>query len=324
MLSYSESYALIEKNILQLSINSTPVELYEPIKYVLSLGGKRIRPCLALMAHSIFSEDNTDILFPALGLEVFHNFTLLHDDIMDNALKRRNHDTVHVKWNDNVAILSGDAMMIIAYKLISKTNKSLLPLILSIFNKTALEVCEGQQYDMNFEKQHVASVKEYLDMIRLKTAVLIASSLAIGAVTGMASEEDVEKMYLFGQNIGTGFQLQDDYLDVYGEQEKFGKNIGSDILSNKKTFLLISALNAKDRILVEELKQWLARKNYEPEEKINAVTNIYSKMKIDTITKKTAQDYFSKGLEFFSQVSIPNANKNKLRSFVEKMMMREY
>jgi geranylgeranyl diphosphate synthase, type II len=324
MLSYSESNKLIENNLSQLSLNSPPVELYEPIKYILALGGKRIRPCLTLMAHSIFSEDYTNVIYPSLGLEVFHNFTLLHDDIMDKSVKRRNHDSVHVKWNENVAILSGDAMMILAYKLMCKTSEDVLTQILDLFSKTALEVCEGQQYDMNFEKQAVVTVQQYLEMIRLKTAVLIAASLAIGAITGKASSENVEKLYQFGLNIGIGFQLQDDYLDVYAKTEKFGKNIGSDILSNKKTYLLISALNSANSNLVKELKQWISKKSFKPKDKITAVRSIYDNLNIGKTTEETAKQYFSKGLEYFEQIQIPDAKKNELRSFVEKMRTREY
>ncbi|MBN2523041.1 MAG: polyprenyl synthetase family protein [Bacteroidales bacterium] len=324
MLSYSDSYSLIERNIAQLSVNSRPVELYEPIQYILSLGGKRIRPCLALMAHNLFSEQISDAINPALGLEVFHNFTLLHDDIMDNASKRRNHDTVHVKWNENIAILSGDAMMILAYQLISKTQDNLLPRILSLFNKTALEVCEGQQFDMNFEKQNTVTVKEYLNMIRLKTAVLIASSLAIGTITGKAKKDAIEKMYLFGLNIGIGFQLQDDYLDVYAQPEKFGKNIGSDILSNKKTYLLINALSSRNSKLVKELKQWMDIKNSDPDAKIKGVKTIYDQLKIGEITENTVKKYFDKGLKYFQQVDIPETRKENLRSFVNKMIIRDY
>lgn len=324
MLSYSESIALLEKNLSQLSFNSPPAELYEPIKYILALGGKRIRPCLALMSHSIFSNDYTDVIHPSIGLEVFHNFTLLHDDIMDKAEKRRNHESVHVKWNENVAILSGDAMMILAYKLVAQTSETVLPQILDLFSKTALEVCEGQQYDMNFEEQDVVSVRQYLEMIRLKTAVLIAASLAIGAITGRAGNEEVDKMYRFGLNIGIGFQLQDDYLDVYAKTKKFGKNIGSDILSNKKTYLLICALNSKKTKLVDELKHWISEKKFKPKEKIAAVRSIYDNLDIGNITKEAAKEYFSKGLEFFEQINIPDTKKIELRNLVETMMAREY
>ncbi len=324
MLNYTDSYSLIEKNIAQLSVNSRPVELYEPIQYILSLGGKRIRPCMVLMAHTLFSEQISDAIYPALGLEIFHNFTLLHDDIMDNASKRRNHDTVHVKWNKNIAILSGDAMMILAYQLISKTPDYLLPKIFSFFNKTALEVCEGQQFDMNFEKQNTVTVEEYLNMIRLKTAVLIASSLAIGAITGGAKKDNIEKMYLFGLNIGIGFQLQDDYLDVYAQPEKFGKNIGLDILSNKKTYLLISALNSSDSRLVKELKHWINKKSFDPAAKIQGVKNIYDQLKIGEITENTIKKYFVEGLKYFRKVDIPETRKENLRDFVNKMIARDY
>lgn len=324
MLTYSESYTFVENYISKLSYNSTPPELYDPIKYILSLGGKRIRPCLALMANNLFSEETSDIINPFLGLEVFHNFTLLHDDIMDNSLRRRNHATVHVKWNENIALLSGDAMMILAYKLISKTSENVLPHILSIFNNTALEVCEGQQLDMNFETQSNASVKEYLDMIRLKTAVLIAASLAIGATTGKANQETIEKMYRFGLNIGIGFQLQDDYLDVYAVSEKFGKNLGTDILSNKKTYLLISALNSKNPHLVKELKQCIAEKSIQPDEKIKLVRGIYDQLNIGEKTEQAVKQYFTAGLKCFQQINLPDSRKTNLREFVEKMIAREY
>jgi geranylgeranyl diphosphate synthase type II len=276
------------------------------------------------MAHNLFSDDMTNAVCPALAMEVFHNFTLLHDDIMDNASKRRNHDTVHVKWNKNIAILSGDAMMILAYRLISGIPGQILPKILDLFSKTALEVCEGQQYDMNFEKQSAVSIENYLDMIRLKTAVLIAASLAIGAITGKADEETVEKMYRFGLNIGIGFQLQDDYLDVYARAKKFGKNIGSDILSNKKTFLLISALHSGNAVLVNELKHWMEKKDFQPEEKINAVRNIYDQLNIKKITEQTTKKYFNRGLQSFRSISVPDTRKENLRNFVEKMIAREY
>lgn len=323
MLNYQEIISLVEEKIIQMNYNSEPSELYNPIKYILSLGGKRLRPCLAIMAHNIFSDDIDNILYPAIGIEVFHNFTLLHDDIMDKALLRRNSATVHVKWNENIAILSGDAMMIMAFELLSKTDKDCLISVLNIFTKTAREVCEGQQFDMNFENQQTVRIDQYIDMIKLKTAVLIAASLAIGAVTGKATERERDLMYNFGMNIGIAFQLQDDYLDVYADSNKFGKNVGGDILSNKKTYLLISALNSGNKKLVEELNLWLMNKQYNPSDKINAVTSIYNKLDLGNRTQQLAGTFFEKGIKYLEQVNIERARKDKLQEIVTEIIKRE-
>jgi geranylgeranyl diphosphate synthase, type II len=323
MLKYREIYDLVEEKIKQIEYNSGPDELYDPVKYVLSLGGKRLRPCLAIMANNLFKDSIDDILFPALGIEIFHNFTLLHDDIMDKAPLRRNNSTVHMKWNENVAILSGDAMLIMAYDLITKTNQKLQFEVFEIFTKTAREVCEGQQYDMNFENRQDVTLDQYVEMIRLKTASLIASSLAIGAVTGCAKKNEIELLYNFGINIGIAFQLQDDYLDVYADFSKFGKSAGGDILSNKNTYLLISALQSGDKKLVNELRFWLEMEKYNPKDKINAVKNIYDRLSIGERTMQLADTYFKKGNEFLKQVNVDEDKKILLKNIISDTMKRE-
>jgi len=323
MYTFKELQQIVEQEIEKINFTIQPLGLYEPIKYVLSIGGKRIRPILALMACNLYTDKITKALPSVLGLEIFHNFTLLHDDIMDKALLRRNQPTVHAKWNENVAILSGDAMMIKAYEYVFKCDSDLFIKIFPVFNQTALEVCEGQQYDMNFETSQNVSIEEYLEMIRLKTAVLIAGSLKVGAIIGGASEKDAQLLYNFGLNIGLAFQLQDDLLDVYGNRDVFGKNIGGDILSNKKTYLLISAINLAKADLYEELIDWIKAKKFVPEEKIQAITDIYNELGIKEITEQKSMEYFKKALNLLDQINLPKEKKAELNNFAEKLMGRE-
>ena len=262
MLSFNEILEKVEHEISQLSFEYPPKSLYDPIEYILSLGGKRIRPALALMACNLYKENIDNVINPALGVEVFHNFTLLHDDLMDKADKRRNKPTVHKVWNDNTAILSGDAMLIAAYQLIGKTEPDYLKEVFDLFTETALEICGGQQYDMEFESRMDVTEPEYIEMIRLKTAVLLACSLKIGAITGGASKEDAANLYDFGINIGLAFQLQDDLLDVYGDTATFGKNIGGDITCNKKTFLLIHAFELASPEQKAVLNDWIGKTTF--------------------------------------------------------------
>jgi geranylgeranyl diphosphate synthase type II len=324
MHSYSHCLEIVEKGISEFKLNQNPVELFEPIKYTLSNGGKRIRPCLALMVHSIYSDNLDEALEPALGIEVFHNFTLLHDDIMDNASLRRNRQTIHVKWGHNAAILSGDAMMILAYHLISKSQVAILPRVMELFNQTALEVCEGQQLDMNYEKQERVSEEEYMGMIRLKTASLLAASAALGGLTGKAPEGEIEKLYQLGLNIGIAFQLQDDYLDVFAEKDAFGKNIGGDIVANKKTFLLISALNSRETNLVNSLKTWIGLKEFDADEKIEAVTAIYRQLGVDIKNRELSNTFFEKGLFCLDQLKAENLRKAELKKLILSIMQREH
>ncbi len=300
-----------------------PSELYEPIKYVLKIGGKRIRPLMTLMACNLFTSDFKHAIKPALALEIFHNFTLLHDDIMDNAELRRNMPTVHKKWNANTAILSGDAMSIMAYQFLEGLDAEELKQVLPVFSSTAMQVCEGQQFDMNFETDSKISVEEYLKMIELKTSVLIAASVKIGAIIGGAHQQDAEYIYEFGKNIGLAFQLQDDYLDVYGDAKVFGKNIGGDIVANKKTYLLIKALEIAEGEVLSKLNLLLSEKSFIREEKVNAVTDIYNQLNVKELSKAKMNEYFETGMNFLSKINVPDENKEELKDLVISLMSRE-
>lgn len=290
----------------------SPSELYEPISYIMNLGGKRIRPLLTLMAYSLYRDDYGAILGPAAAVEVFHNFTLMHDDIMDNAPLRRGQATVHEKWNHNVAILSGDVMLVKAYDLLLGVENDLFPIVVRQFNKVAAEVCEGQQHDMNFESRDHVSEAEYIDMIRQKTAVLLGFSLWLGAILARASEDDAQKMYEFGVNIGIGFQLKDDLLDVYADQAKFGKQVGGDIISNKKTFLLIKARELAQHPSKELLGNWIKSQAFDRSEKVREVKKIYDELGIKALTETKMQEYFKKGFDGFSQLEVPNQKMKQL------------
>ena len=313
----------INKAIEALDYAIKPRSLFEPIEYILSLGGKRLRPVLAYMATNLFSNNLDGTTAPALGLEIFHNFSLLHDDLMDNASVRRGEQTVHTKWNANTAILSGDAMLIDAYNHMLEVNVDLMPRILHVFNTTAMEVCKGQQYDMDFEKRQDVHESEYLEMIRLKTAVLVAASLKIGAIIGGASNNDADKLYEFGIHIGIAFQLKDDLLDVYGNPEEFGKSIGGDILCNKKTYLLIKALENSSKEANATLKYWISAKNYNAESKINAVKEIYDDLKLEALTNKLIQKYYLAAIDLLSEVDVSDTRKEQLLIYTKKLMNRE-
>ena len=323
MLSFKEIQEKIEREIGQLEFDCPPKSLYEPITYILSLGGKRIRPALVLMAYNLYREDVEKAIRPAIGLEVFHNFTLLHDDLMDQADKRRNKPTVHKVWNANTAILSGDAMLIAAYQLIGETAPEHLKKVLDLFTRTALEICGGQQYDMEFESRMDVSEEEYLEMIRLKTAVLLACSLKTGAILGGASREDAENLYRFGINIGLAFQLQDDLLDVYGDTKTFGKNIGGDILCNKKTFLLINALRRAEGEQKAQLEHWIARKDFDAAEKIAAVTNIYNVLGLKELSEAKMQTYYAEGMKNLAALSVSEERLAVLKEVTSRLMFRQ-
>lgn len=323
MLSFKEIQEKIEREIGRLEFDCPPKSLYEPITYILSLGGKRIRPALVLMAYNLYREDVEKAVRPAIGLEVFHNFTLLHDDLMDQADKRRNKPTVHKVWNANTAILSGDAMLIAAYQLIGETAPEHLKEVLDLFTRTALEICGGQQYDMEFESRMDVSEEEYLEMIRLKTAVLLACSLKTGAILGGASREDAENLYLFGINIGLAFQLQDDLLDVYGDTRTFGKNIGGDILCNKKTFLLINALRRAEGEQKAQLEHWIARKDFDAAEKIAVVTNIYNVLGLKELSEAKMQTYYAEGMKNLAALSVSEERLAVLKEVTSRLMFRQ-
>jgi len=307
----------------EIAFTRSPQSLYEPIKYVLSMGGKRLRPVLMLMAYNLFKEDISKIIPQALGIELYHNFTLLHDDLMDRADMRRNKATVHKKWNDNAAILSGDAMTILAYQLIANCDEKYLKKVVDLFSQTALEICEGQQYDMDFEHRKNVKAEEYMEMIRLKTSVLLACALKMGAILADASEDDANSLYEFGIHMGLGFQLKDDLLDVYGNPKVFGKKIGGDILCNKKTFLLIKAFELADESQKTELESWIDATDYIPQEKINAVTGLYNKLGVKSISEQMIADHSKQAAMLLGEVSVPADRKVTLLQMLEGLKTRE-
>ena len=316
----------LEAEIAEQDLGRSPVELYEPIRYLMQLGGKRIRPVLCLLAYSLFKDSWRKAVAPALGIEIFHNFTLMHDDIMDKAPLRRGKQTVHEKWNDNIAILSGDVMLVNAYQYLNKTENLSLSeyqYLCQRFNRTAAEVCEGQQMDMNFENRSQVQISEYIEMIRLKTSVLIGLSLEMGAILAQTSREISDALYRIGELIGLGFQLKDDLLDVYGDPEKFGKQAGGDILSNKKTFLLIRALEqAKGQVQID-LQGWLAAENFDPQEKVQAVTAIYNALGIKKETEEEINQYFDQAFLAMEQLPLEAGKKEGLLKFMRGLVDRE-
>ena len=323
MYSVAELTEKVTTALEQLPYDRQPQGLYAPIKYVLSLGGKRIRPVLMLMAYNMYREDVDRIMPVALGLEVYHNFTLLHDDLMDRADVRRGKPCVHKVWNDNTAILSGDNMLVMAYQMMSRCPSSALPSVISIFTETALQIDEGQQYDMEFEQRTDVTETEYLEMIRLKTSVLLACALQIGALLGGASEADAQALYAYGEKVGLAFQLQDDYLDVYGDFETFGKAIGGDILCNKKTFMLINALAHAPEHLRAELQGWLAATEYDPAEKIEAVRHIYTQVGVDQMAKEQISFYIAQAEDALRALPIAEERKEILRQWTEQLLGRK-
>ena len=315
--------ALISSSVNQLSYPDYPAQLYEPISYILSLGGKRMRPALLLMACELFGGDVNKAIPPALAIEVFHNFTLMHDDIMDKAPLRRGKTTVHERWNQNVAILSGDVMLIQGYMLMMQVDNSILRQVLDIFNQTAVGVCEGQQIDMEFETRDVVDINEYINMIRLKTAVVLGGALKIGALIGGAPQQDADLLSAFGEQLGIAFQLQDDILDVYGDPEKFGKQVGGDIISNKKTYLLIKALELAQGEQAIELNALLNASHLDNAEKVNAVTRIYNELDIRQYAETAMQTYADKAFEALEQINLPNEHKQYLHHFADGLLVRE-
>lgn len=323
MLTSDEILKKVNEGLNALPYDREPASLYEPIRYVLSLGGKRIRPVLMLLGYNLFKEHPEHILMPALGLETYHNYTLLHDDLMDNADLRRGHQTVHKKWDANKAILSGDSMLVLAYQRIAQCDAAHLPQVLHLFTETALEIGEGQEYDMTFETRNDVTEDEYIEMIRLKTSVLLACALKIGAILADASEKDADLLYQFGEKIGLAFQLQDDLLDVYGDSAVFGKAIGGDITSNKKTYMLINAVNRANQEQRAELMRWIEAKEFNRQEKVAAVTRLYDEIGIRQLCEQKINFYFEQGKQLLEQVNVPSDRKEQLRRYTNEMMHRE-
>ena len=306
-----------------LKYDRKPSGLYDPVKYVLSMGGKRIRPVLMLLSYGLFKDDVESVLMPACALETYHNYTLLHDDLMDNADMRRGHETVHRKWDANTAILSGDSMLVLAYERMAKCNPVYLSDVLHTFTETALEIGEGQQYDMEFETRNDVTEDEYIEVIRLKTSVLLACAQKIGAILAGASKQDQDNLYKFGEQIGLAFQLQDDYLDVYGDPKVFGKKVGGDIICNKKTYMLINAYNRADAEQRRELQHWMEAETFNSDEKVAAVTAIYNKVGVDKLAIEKIAYYFEESKKYLDAVQVSDERKAELRLYAQKMMHRK-
>lgn len=323
MMTSDEILRVVNQGLESLPYDRKPASLYEPIRYVLSLGGKRIRPVLMLLSYNLFREHPEEILMPAMGLETYHNYTLLHDDLMDNADVRRGQPTVHKKWDANTAILSGDSMLVLAYQRVAQCDKAHLSQVLDLFTTTALEIGEGQQFDMDFETRNDVAEEEYIEMIRLKTSVLLACALKMGAILGDASQEDAELLYRFGEKIGLAFQLQDDLLDVYGDPKVFGKAIGGDITSNKKTYMLINAVNRANVEQRAELMRWIEAKEFDRAEKVAAVTRLYDEIGIRQLCEEKINYFFEQGKQLLEQVSVSEERKEVLRQYTNAMMHRE-
>ena len=324
MLKSEEVLSVVNEAIQSLPFNRQPTSLYEPVRYVLSIGGKRMRPVLMLLAYNLFKDNPQSILNQACALETYHNYTLLHDDLMDNADLRRGHETVHKRWNANTAILSGDSMLVLAFQQMAQCPEDKLKAVLDLFTETALEIGEGQQYDMDFEHRMDVREDEYIEMIRLKTSVLLACALKMGALLADASADDANLLYKFGEQIGLAFQLQDDFLDVYGDTKVFGKAIGGDIVSNKKTFMLINAFLRANEQQRAELHRWVEATEFDEQEKIAAVTRLYNEIGIDTLAQERIDHYFKQGLACLEAVKIDAEHKEQLTAYVYKLMKRNY
>ena len=318
--TFTQFHKLIESEINNQSFGTQPKSLYEPIRYLMKLGGKRLRPMLVMLAYSLYKKDGEKIVSYAAVVEAFHNFTLMHDDIMDKAPLRRGKATVHEKWNVNTAILSGDVMLVRVYDMFLSLDDKKLKHVLKAFNQCAAEVCEGQQWDMEFETKLKVTEAEYIEMIRLKTAVLLGFSLELGAILADAPEQDQIALREFGVNIGIGFQLKDDLLDVYADQDKFGKQVGGDIISNKKTFLLIIALQRAKGNEKKELQKWLTAKKFNAKKKVKAVTEIYNSVGISALTEAKINEYFNKGFENLNKVK---ANTSAIKAFTQDLIARQ-
>ena len=322
MLNSSEILKLVNDFLAQLPYERKPKSLYEPVEYVLSIGGKRIRPVLTLMGYNLWKEDPECILMPAVGLETYHNYTLLHDDLMDNADMRRGHETVHRRWDANKAILSGDSMLVLAYQRMQQVPAEKLPAVLNLFTETALEIGEGQEYDMTFETRNDVTENEYIEMIRLKTSVLLACALKTGARLADAPEEDADRLYRVGEQVGLAFQLQDDLLDVYGDPKVFGKAIGGDITSNKKTYMLINAYNRANDEQRKELEHWIGAKEFNRQEKVAAVTRLYDAIGIRQLCEDKINYYFQQASQTLSEVNVTDERKAQLRQYMDELLHR--
>ena len=323
MYSSEELLKKVNAAVEALPYDRKPSRLYDPIKYVLSLGGKRVRPVLMLLAYNLFKDDPERIMTQAIGLETYHNFTLLHDDLMDNADMRRGHETVHRKWDPNQAILSGDTMLLQAFGRIGACEADKLQDVFNTFLVTTYEIDEGQQLDVEFETRNDVKEEEYIEMIRLKTSVLLACAVKIGAILAGASKEDQDNLYKFGEQVGLAFQLQDDLLDVYGDPKVFGKNIGGDITSNKKTYMLINAVNRANEAQRKELMGWIEAKEFNRDEKVKAVTRLYDEIGIRQLCEEKMEACYAKAKDYLAKVSVSEDRKAELKAYAAAMMKRQ-
>ena len=300
-----------------------PASLYDPIKYVLSIGGKRVRPVLTMLSYNLYKDDPLSIMPQAIGLETYHNFTLLHDDLMDHADMRRGHETVHKKWDANRAVLSGDTMLLQAFERVEDCDPAKLPAVFKVFIQTTLEIGEGQQLDVEFETRNDVTEDEYIEMIRLKTSVLLACACKVGAIMADAPAEDIDNIYMFGEKLGLAFQLQDDLLDVYGNPSVFGKNIGGDITSNKKTYMLINAVNRANPAQREQLMKWIDAKEFDRNEKVKAVTELYNEIGIRELCEQKIEEYYQESLVYLAKINLPEERKAELKAYAAEMMKRQ-
>lgn len=322
MISIDSLQKELEEKLKSLNWNKNPQGLYTPVEYSIALGGKRVRPVMCLASCLLFTDDYQKAMPAAIAIEIFHNFTLLHDDVMDKADIRRGNPTVWKKWDANTAILSGDAMLIEAYKLLAQTDSPAFAMILNTFNQTALEVCEGQQYDMEFESRDNVTIAEYMEMIRLKTAVLLAGAVKIGALIGGAADADTEALYNFAIKLGLAFQLQDDLLDTYGDEKTFGKAIGGDIMENKKTYLLISAIERARPEQLNAIRAWIAEENPKREEKVEAIRNIYDEIGVKNMTEEKINQLFTQAIQIVREMNISAEGKLFFTEFANKLLKR--
>jgi geranylgeranyl diphosphate synthase type II len=323
-MSFKSYLEALNKEFENHTYGENPTELYEPITYIMSLGGKRLRPLLTLMSANLWLYNWQKVLKPAMAVEVFHNFTLMHDDIMDQAPLRRGQPTVHEKWDTNTAILSGDVMLVAAYELLGHAEDRYFKQVIKRFNKTAAEVCEGQQLDMVFAKKTDVKKEDYIEMIRLKTSVLLGFAMELGGILADADEESISLLNEIGVNLGLGFQLNDDILDVYADPEKFGKQVGGDIIENKKTWLLLDAIEkAKGTAEEKTLELWLSKKKFDALEKVETIRAIYDKFEIRADAEAEAKTYFSKAAEALNKLNVTEDKKELLRTFAEQLENRE-
>ena len=322
MYGSEEILAMVNQGLADLQLERQPFGLYKPIRYVLSIGGKRVRPVLLLIAYNMYKDDVQTVLPSAVAVETYHNYTLLHDDVMDRAEVRRGKPCVHKVWNENTAILSGDSMLVMAYQLVAQCPSGCLKPVLDLFTATALEIGEGQQYDVDFEERMDVKAEEYIEMIRLKTSVLLACALKMGALQAGAPAEDCDLLYRFGESVGLAFQLQDDLLDVYGNFDTFGKRIGGDILCNKKTYMLIKALEGADETQRRQLEHWIDAKEYNPDEKVAAVTSLYNEIGVRALCEDLINKYFDEARQVLDKVSLPAEKKEVLWQYALGLLGR--